>query len=139
MKTNDETVLIDERKLVKQFVEMIQEKNKVLTERHRAKDKEMGTSHFFDGLTIAHCSEGMGIEGVFKNLLATYNNNYSESIFYQCDNIRMRQIIEGVNSYLSFRGLENDYLLYKQARENFKGRGKPKTVKQLTTKQGELN
>ena len=139
METNDESVLVDERQLVKQFVKTTQERNKAMAASFQAKVKEMGLRPFAGGIMTVPCSENMSIEDFFKNLLAVYGNNYAESIFFQCDNIRMRQIMECVNSYLSDRGLETDYLLHKQERENFKGRSKPRIVKQLTTRQGELN
>ena len=115
-----ETVLIDEKELVQWAYEEISNKNEVLVKRLIETHEKTGVDRPFGGLTIAPCSKDMSIKQLIKNLLAIYNNNYSDSLFFQCDNIRMTQILRFVNGYLTDRGLKDDYLRYKKEHESIK-------------------
>ena len=113
-----ESVLIDEKELVQRLVKEMKERNENMAAYLQKKNKEMGFRPYSGGVMTVPCSEDMTIDEIFKNLLAVFNNNFSASVFFQCDNIRMRHIVEFVDGYLTDRGLENDYLKYKQEHEN---------------------
>ncbi|MDH6343145.1 hypothetical protein M2480_001771 [Parabacteroides sp. PFB2-12] len=110
-----ETILIDEKEIKNKLVSKIKSKNKELRSLMRQKSIDMGITpdSYLGGLSYAISSEELSLESNINNLLAVYNNNFVESVFFQLDNIKKDRTLGIVLAYLQSRGLESDFSQFK--------------------------
>ncbi|MEG2150542.1 MAG: hypothetical protein RRY36_04915 [Bacteroidaceae bacterium] len=114
-----ETMLIDEKELTEKFVKRANEINKILSgciNREMVK-QGLNPDNYVGGLCGVICSEGMSLEDNIKNLFAAFSNNYGESVFFQCDSIKKMHTLNLVIDYLKTKGLENDFLKFRDERK----------------------
>lgn len=122
-----ETILIDEKELNKTLVDKMKTCNAKLINQMNKKSTETGINpnSYVGGLMTSINSEGLSLESNINNLIAAYVNNFSESIFYQLENIKKRASIDTIIDYLQSRGLESDFANFKasknQGSDNQKG------------------
>lgn len=64
---------------------------------------------YIGGLEYAISNTRLGLEQNIKNLIATYTGNFSQSIFFQCENIKLMNTLRLFQDYLTARGLEADF------------------------------
>lgn len=114
-----ETVLIDEEEIKNKFVEKAGEINRRLLDGLNRKMVEYGLNpgRYAGGLTCTISSKNMSLEQNINNLFAAYSINYTESMFFQCEYIKMMNTLNLVQSFLMERGLELDYLRFKESKE----------------------
>lgn len=132
-KTMEETILIDEKELISKFVDKAQGINKILIAGMNRKMMEYGLdpSQYVGGLSCTICSTDMSLEQNINNLFAVYSANYAESIFFQCENIKLMNTMNVIHEYLIDRGLEYDFLKFKESKEANKiKQGQIKTIEQ---------
>lgn len=110
-----ETILIDEKELRDKLVEKAREMNASILEYQRKKESEFGIKplSYVGGLTGILCSEKWTLENNINNLLAVFNNNFLESIFFQLNTIKQDKTLAIVLRYLQSRGLEEDFAQFK--------------------------
>lgn len=110
-----ETILIDEKELRDKLVEKAQEMNANIRQYKQKKESEFGINpiSYAGGLTGIHCSEKWTLEDNINNLLAVFNNNFLEGIFFQLNTIKQDKTLAIVLSYLQSRGLEEDFAQFK--------------------------
>lgn len=110
-----ETILIDEKELRDKLVEKVQKMNANIHQYKQKKESEFGINpiSYAGGLTSIHCSEKWTLEDNINNLLAVFNNNFLESIFFQLNTIKQDKTLAIVLSYLQSRGLEEDFAQFK--------------------------
>lgn len=119
VKTMEETILIDEKELISKFVEKAQEINRILIDSLNRKMIEYGLNpgQYVGGLTCTISSKAMSLEQNINNLFAAYSNNFAESVFFQCENIKLMNAMNVIREYMSDRGLEYDFLKFKESKE----------------------
>ncbi len=128
-----ETILIDEREITNKFVEKAQDIKKRLLGCINRKMKEYGLdpAYYVGGLSCTISSKGMSLEQNINNLFSVYSANYVESVFYQCENIKLMNTMNVIHEYLIDRGLEYDFLKFKESKEANKiKQGQIKTIEQ---------
>lgn len=110
-----ETILIDEKELRDKLVEKVQKMNANIRQYKQKKESEFGIKplSYAGGLTGIFCSEKWTLENNINNLLAIFNNNFLESIFFQLNNIKQDETLAIVLKYLQSRGLEDDFAQFK--------------------------
>lgn len=108
-----EATLIDEKELKDKFVEKAHSINQLLCGEMRKKESELGIGIYAGGLTTIFCSEKWTLEDNINNLLAVFQNNFAESMFFQLNNIKQDKTLAIVLSYLQSRGLEDDFAKFK--------------------------
>ena len=116
MKIEDgETIFIDEREFIEKFVGKAQKANQRLSNCYNRRMIEYGLNHnhYLGGLSYTISSKEMSLERNINNLLAVYTSNYAESIFFQCENIKYVSTFDLVSKYLRAKGLEDDFLKFK--------------------------
>ena len=114
-----ESVLIDEEEIKNKFVEKAGEINRRLLDSLKRKMIEYGLNpgQYVGGLTCTISSKDMSLEQNINNLFAAYSINYTESMFFQCENIKMMNTLNLAQRFLTERGLEFDYLRFKESKE----------------------
>lgn len=112
-----ETILIDEREIIEKFVEKAREINKLLDGSLAAKMIEYGLNpySYVGGLSGTISSNDLTLEENINNLFAAFTSNYAESIFFQCENIKQMKTLNLVKDYLRIKGLETDFLKFRDA------------------------
>ena len=110
-----ETTFIDEKEIIEKFVEKAQKINKILIDCLNQKMREYGLTpdHYVGGLEGIISSKDLTLKGNINNLLAAFTANYSESISFQCENIKYMNTLSLVQSYLKRKGLEDDFLKFR--------------------------
>lgn len=110
-----ETILIDEKKVKDKLVNKIKATNAGLITQIREKSIDMGINpdSYVGGLSCAISSNDLGLESNINNLIASYSNNFVESIFFQLDNIKKDRTLNMILDYLQSRGLEDDFAKFK--------------------------
>lgn len=110
-----ETILIDEREIIEKFVSKAHEVNQILINCQNKKMIEYGLNpnHYIGGLECTISSKEMSLEQNINNLFAVYSSNYAESISFQCENIKLMNTLNLVQFYLRRRGLEDDFLKFR--------------------------
>lgn len=119
-----ETILIDEREITKRFVEKAYEINKLLAGSLEAKMIEYGLNpyNYVGGLSGTISSDDLTLEENINNLFAVFTSNYAESIFFQCENIKQMNTLNLVKNYLRMKGLEDDFLKFRDANRTIQKR-----------------
>lgn len=114
-----ETVLIDEEEIKNKFVEKAGEINRRLLDslKHKMIEYGLNPGQYVGGLTCTISSKDLSLEQNINNLFAAYSINYIESMFFQCENIKMMNTLNLVQRFLTERGLEFDYLRFKESKE----------------------
>lgn len=112
-----ETILIDEREIKEKFVQRAQEVNQILIGCQNRKMIEFGLNPncYVGGLECTISSAEMSLEQNINNLFAVYSSNYAESIAFQCENIKHMNTLDFIREYLRVRGLEDDFLRFRDA------------------------
>lgn len=112
-----ETILIDEKEIKEKFVAKAYEINKLLVGSLEAKMIEYGLNpyNYVGGLSGTISSNDLTLEENINNLFAVFTSNYAESIFFQCENIKQMNTLDLVKDYLRSRGLEADFLKFRDA------------------------
>lgn len=60
----------------------------------------------------------MDLNTNIRNILAVLQCNYSNSMFYQFDNILKMETLDLVQDFLRYMGLEEKFRVYKQMRQD---------------------
>ncbi|EXY65577.1 hypothetical protein ACRASQ_15040 [Bacteroides hominis] len=112
-----ETILIDEKEMTKRFVEKACEINKLLVGSLEAKMIEYGLNpyNYVGGLSGTISSNDLTLEENINNLFAVFTSNYAESIFFQCESIKQMNTLNLVKDYLRMKGLEDEFLKFRDA------------------------
>lgn len=112
-----ETILIDEKEIKEKFVEKAREINKLLAGSLDAKMIEYGLNpyNYVGGLSGTISSNDLSLEDNINNLFAVFTSNYAESIFFQCENIKQMNTLNLIQDYLRLKGLEDDFLKFRDA------------------------
>ncbi len=69
----------------------------------------INSQHIVGGLSGAECSEDLKLETNIKNLLSAFQSNYTESIQFQAENIKLRRQILLITEYLTKKKLIDDF------------------------------
>lgn len=119
-----ETILIDEKEIKEKFVAKAYEINKLLVGSLEAKMIEYGLNpyNYVGGLSGTISSNDLTLEENINNLFAVFTSNYAESIFFQCENIKQMNTLDLVKDYLKSRGLEADFLKFRDANRTTQNR-----------------
>lgn len=101
-----ETVLVDEKELVSRLVENVEAMNRQINKAYTEEHKKYGINPqmYAGGLMCAMCSKGMSLEQNIKNLLAIFQSNFMESLFFQC---RYIKLMEALRAYPQAKELIN--------------------------------
>ena len=112
-----ETILIDEKEIKEKFVEKAHEINKLLAGSLDAKMIEYGLNpyNYVGVLSGTISSNDLSLEDNINNLFAVFTSNYAESIFFQCENIKQMNTLNLIQDYLRLKGLEDDFLKFRDA------------------------
>ncbi len=110
-----ETILINETELRDKFVAKARATNTILRDALIKKESEYGIKgeSYVGGLTRILCNEKSSLEDNIDNLINIFHNNYLESIFFQLENMRKRNMLDIVLHYLKSKGLEEDFAQFK--------------------------
>lgn len=112
-----ETILIDEKEMKDSFVKEARAINSSLRGAMQQKQTELGIGLFVGGLEVIMCSENDTLEGNIKNLFASFESNFAESIFFQMETIKKTKMLSIVQDYLNKKGLLDDFLKYREQEE----------------------
>lgn len=72
---------------------------------------------YVGGLAVPPCSEGLSLQSNINNLLAVFNNNFAESLFFQFDNRKLKQRLNVLQGFLISRDLVEDFKLYERTQK----------------------
>ena len=114
-----ETIFVDEKEMTDKFVEKAQAINKTLLNSLTCKMIEYGLSQwqYAGGLSCTISSKSMSLEQNINNLFAAYSSNYAESLFFQCENMKLMNTMNIVREYLNKRGIEDDFIKFRESKE----------------------
>lgn len=113
-----ETTYINESEVRDNIVKECRAMNQRLIQALNKKEKENGIGVYVGGLELPICHESMDLNTNIRNILAVLQCNYSNSMFYQLDNIRKMETLDLVQDFLRYMGLEEKFRVYKQMRQD---------------------
>ena len=112
------TYNINEQECRDSLVKAVKEMNERLHLLFEKKEKEYGLPGVYaGGLSMVPCSEGLSLQSNINNLLAVFNNNFAESVFFQLNNRKLKHALNTLQDYLTDRGLLDDYHQFKESRQ----------------------